>query len=292
LAIGDHSIWCDVFGGCIDSGFSMMGSKPQNIEDFTGEWKPSGTQRNYKTCPVCGNNTWHLYVDPTTGRWMCFAGEHGAGGQVQVEPSAAHLRALLERPAPVKWPEIDLPEYNKLSSAAINYICERGFEYGVLESKYGIRQTGLRLLIPYFDKIGRLIYWNKRKFAEGYDQFHEKTYVAAPGRHPLYVPFYGGAPFVIVEGCFDAIRCAEAGCYAVALGGKSLPKYLMQDLLRLSEPFECVYIMLDGDAMSASLKLRNQLSPYKRSIVVVLPDGTDPADHSEQQIQALLEASP
>ena len=39
----------------------------------------SGTQINIKECPVCGSNSWKVYLNAETGLGNCFAGDHPPG---------------------------------------------------------------------------------------------------------------------------------------------------------------------------------------------------------------------
>lgn len=39
----------------------------------------SGTQINVKECPVCGSNSWKVYLNSDTGAGNCFAGDHPPG---------------------------------------------------------------------------------------------------------------------------------------------------------------------------------------------------------------------
>jgi hypothetical protein len=120
-------------------------------------------------------------------------------------------------------------------------------------------------------------------------------YLNADGPHPLYVPRWvrgrkvpKGADVVVVEGAFDAMKvdhCTDLP--VVAIGGKSLPKYLLHDLLDLAPGR--VRVMLDADALGASLKLSGQLAPFVDRVErVVLPSGSDPAALGADTLRGLL----
>lgn len=247
--------------------------KPQSLSDFAGESRASGNQINYKNCPVCGSTSWKLYVNPETGAWYCFAGGHSAGGKVEAgsamdltvrtQDMMAKLGAAAGRAIDrmIAWPEVELPPFTQLSVEARAYMENRGFDQDVVE-KHGIvewEDKG-RVLIPYFDRSGRIIYWNARTYRD-----HTPKYLAAPGRHPLYIAQWTQAPrrVIIVEGTLDAIALQRVmpAFQVVALGGKSVPKYLMGDLREqtsrsiLKRPI----IYLDDDAMAGAIKLRDNI---------------------------------
>ena len=136
-----------------------------------------------------------------------------------------------------------------------------------------------RIVIPYFDESGALIYWNSRLYSDRLG--HGPKYMAAPGKHPLFrAPlFTREAPsgkLAICEGVFDAIAIASVGYGALALGGKSLPRYLRPQLLRECANVSRLLVCLDPDAMADALKLRSQLSDVCDPRIVLLPH--DPAD--------------
>ena len=258
---------------------------PRSISDFTGEVRQSGNQLNFRTCPVCGSDKYKLYVDPVTGKWFCFAGEHHRGGQVEVGAQAdpnAEGRAILDlmdKSSPKQeWAEVSMPPFEPLSKRARRYMERRGInEYWC--RRYGIVEwtDKFRVLWPYFDEKGTLIYWNSRSYSDNLAE--GPKYIAAPGRHPLYVTERRGVwdSVVLVEGAFDAwaVNIVDPTAKAVALGGKTLPRYLRKDLRNLlngatlSIPLK---IALDPDATREALYLRDRFG----GDIIDLP--MDPAD--------------
>ena len=104
-------------------------------------------------------------------------------------------------------------------------------------------------------------------------------YLAASGRHPLYVrKTWTPAPeIIVVEGVFDAEAVERhTGLKCCALGGKFLPKYLEPDLLGLAT--ERVVLLLDPDALGDAIKLRSRLQTKRQVKIIPLPVGQDPAD--------------
>jgi len=199
---------------------------------------------------------------------------------------------------PPKWNPVELPPFSPLSDAAHTFLAEK---YGLSRgqsARYSLVEgaaepyTG-RIIIPYFDTRGDTIYYNARVYmANGLPK-----YKSADGKHPLYMPlplmpwlWPTPRPIVLVEGCFDAIKAAEAGMPVVAIGGTSLPRHLMPSLVELvgRRP---VAIALDSDALDKSLALQRKLQPFLAGEVrtVMLPAGHDPGSMSIDQLQEVLQ---
>ncbi len=256
--------------------------QPKADEDFQGNCKDSGTQVNYQNCPVCGDARWKVYLDPMTGKWFCFA--HDGGGLV--ETSAARdtwatdvldqLAGKHRRIDAIDWPERDLPRWEPLCRRAVRYLASRGIDER-LARKLGIveMEDRMRVVLPFFGPTGRVIYWSARAYTpleEG------PKYLGAGGKHPLYVlPDWTPADHVVVvEGAFDAIAVRQhTGAKVVALGGKSLPRYLQPELLGLVR--QRVTLLLDSDALAAALTIKGKLPPHLDVRIVPLPGGEDPA---------------
>lgn len=254
--------------------------KPRRMSDFVGASRPSGTQMCYQNCPECGAGGWKLYVAPATGKWFCF--KHNSGGMVAVDlPStgagAAILAMLEPQPVELTWREIQLPNWTPLCPRALRYLLKRGVGSGVTRRLGLVEMTDrMRILFPYRDDRGQIVWWNSR----AYTSLEEgPKYLGAPGRHPLYVlPDWRPSPdVVLVEGVLDAVAVWQhlPGVTAVALGGKSLPKYLELELLALATGR--VSIMLDNDALAHALGLQMRLRSVRETRVVQLPAGEDPA---------------
>jgi hypothetical protein len=163
-----------------------------------------------------------------------------------------------------EWSEVTLPSFEPLSKRALRYLDNRGIDEEFARGM-GIVEWSerFRILWPYLDDQGRQIYWNSRAYslnlAEG------PKYMAAPGRHPLYVPRRPDHPskVVIVEGAFDAwaVNIVDQDALAVALGGKTLPRYLRRDLRKLLNGATLSVppvIALDPDALPEAMAFRDR----------------------------------
>lgn len=272
---------------------------PTTLADFRGDCSPAGTQLNFQHCPVCGSDEKKVYVNPEDGTWFCFAGSHHAGGKVDVglddaSPGADLLRQL-ERLVPdeVIWSETEMPPWEPLSRSAIRYLLNR------MIGPEDARCLGLvewtdqgRILVPYFSG-GELIFWTGRRYSKAYGE--GPKYMSQPGKKPLYFPvgaavesWFDFNSVTLVEGVFDAIRVTQAGCPAVALGGKSLPSYHYKEFLTFAEPYGIINVMLDEDALGDALKIQDTLSARTDAEVRIIPIEGDPADMPKHEIRRLL----
>ena len=262
-----------------------MGTLPRTLSDFSGPTRTSGEQVVYQLCPVCGGNRWKTYVNPVTGLWWCHDPQHSGGGRVDIgSPLTGQGQAILsalERPGTpqqIRWPEVQVPSWERLTGRARRYLQKRGISIAQAE-RLGIAemQDKMRVIVPYFGPDGSIIYWTARKYSTLEDG---PKYLASSGKHPLYV-LPGWHPtdhVVVVEGVFDAIAVHQAGLGpVVALGGKFLPAYLRPDLDSLVCSGGHVTVVLDSDALAAAIQLRNKLVTKYSVSIVPLPVGEDPA---------------
>ena len=261
--------------------------------DFVGPSRSSGTQISYQHCPVCGADNWKTYLNPATGAWYCFAGQHSGGGKINVGASFSPMADLRDKLARTntspEWPQMDMPPNYPFGYRARRYLEARGFDpdrcaaLGLAEHR-----TEERIVIPFPGSHGKYIYWSARAYAAGI----APKYLSAPGKHPLYVlpRWQPHDTVVLVEGPMDALAVyMNTGLPTIALCGKSLPKYLEPDLLHLVTK-HCI-VMLDGSALGDALKIAMRLRSRVRTTVVPIPADADPADlgpHVKEYIDEVM----
>lgn len=277
--------------------------KPRRLEDFHGPRKQSGQQWNFRDCPVCGSAAWKVYVNPETGKWICFAGICGARGQVRTFTSAETLRDRLftRGRGVVRFPAMDLPDHRPLGEAATKVVRLR---YNVYAPHQYLLVEGLgdweeRILIPYAEKDGTIIYFSGRSV---WSSGPLPKYKGAGGKHPLYIPqhvrkldrllmYDVKRSVVLVEGAFDAMSLhARLRVDAVALGGKTLAEHLVPHLKEYVDGRR-IFIMLDPDALSNALALKHKLDglfPKSEVRILQLPGGTDPASAKAEVLGGVL----
>lgn len=238
----------------------------------SGNSRQSGNQLVFQVCPANGCK-WKTYLNPETGAWICF--KCNARGVARGYQSP--MQALLQKIFPVATrtahpEEISLPEWEPLTKMATRYLLSRGISS---PAQFGIVSLvgSPRILIPYYGPYGRVIYWTTRSYMDD----GKPKYMTAPGKHPLYVlpewtTYEDEVTFV--EGVFDAIAHFSAtGKPTVAIGGKTLPSYLVPSVDYISCGSRTV--MLDSDALAYSVRLAKLLGGKFK----MLPPGHDPASY-------------
>jgi len=270
--------------------------RPVTLDDFDGPFRLSGDEVNFRNCPICKDSRWKIYVNSSTGFWVCFAGDCNSRGRIDIGSSTDSLLRRISdarnpqpTPAPWNWPDCELPETYALTAfqKPWNYLMQRG--YNIPQNPYHLRITRTDVFIPYFGKTGEVIYWSMRDVTGS----RATKYLNMPGRHPLYVPAFSCGVFakvprlVVVEGAFDAMQVHAAGYACTALGGTSLPRYLRGDLTDLVT--ERVTVMLDSDALSRALKIEADLQDQVPADIAMCVRGRDPGSMSVEEIRVALD---
>lgn len=269
--------------------------RPRTLDDLTGPYKV-GRQITYRDCPMCGRDTWKVYVDGESGLYKCF----GCNAAGKLDMGHANVLATLyatRQAPPVKWAPIELPPFGSLSDTALDFLRTK---YGLGPSeaaRYSLVEGAAdpyagRILIPYVGYMGDIVYFNSRTYLG-----EVPKYKAAEGRHPLYVPSWlgsagrvnGGSTLYLVEGTFDAMKMDLAGFRAIAIGGTALPRYLYPALRELAGATP-VRVLLDSDALDKGLSLVRRLQPFVRGQVEVnvMPAGADPASLTIEELREIL----
>jgi DNA primase len=144
----------------------------------------------------------------------------------------------------------DLPSSNRTRSAAEEYLKTRGIPTdGLFVCTAGRYKN--RIIIPYRDRAGRLIYYNGRYIG---DPGTNLRYLGPPKElgigkgDVLYSRFWPskGDKVYIVEGEIDSMSLDLSGLKSVALGGKNLTDAQI-DMLKGTKPVVC----LDADDSGA-----------------------------------------
>ena len=265
---------------------------PRTLADFTGSYKGSGEEHNYQCCPVCGADGWKVYVNTQTGKWFCFAAQHGKGGVVESdnwsEQARVELLAMLDGTSSTaqNWVETDLPKWVPLTETAQSYLCKRGVSSWASQRLSMVEMADQpRIIVPFFGAQGKLIYWTARS----YMPTTTPKYLSAPGVHPPFMlPRWERVDSaVLVEGVFDAIAVWQAtGLPVLALGGKTISAVVEREVRQLVR--EHVTIMLDGDAVAQAIDLSQKLMDLYSTKLVVPAMGADPGSMSAEELKVRL----
>lgn len=134
---------------------------------------------------------------------------------------------------------------------AVNYLTGRKLP---VEGLYYHEQ---RIIIPYYDRFGKLVYWNGRHIGDSSLRYLGPSKAVGIGKSDvLYCPCWQKGKIYLVEGEFDALSLYLCGFNGVACGGKYLDDKQIE-LLR----GEMICLCLDNDAsgLNGVIEMGNRL---------------------------------
>lgn len=181
----------------------------------------------------------------------------------------------------VKKPKLDLPPYAEYISElphsswgrkkSIAYLEDRGFSSdGFLYCQDGDYKN--RIIIPYYDKEGTLIYWNTRTIGKSKLRYMGPPKSVGIGKSDvLYVPRWpekSGTKVYVTEGEFDALTLSICGFYSAACGGKSLSD---KQLMMLKDYKVCLALDQDNAGFEALLTMGKKLISFGVKVSFIRP---------------------
>jgi DNA primase len=234
-----------------------------------------------------------MRIDSLTGIYNCFScgykgnllKEHGI--RIQLQDLKVH--SILKKIQNIRNTGMDFPmgytpfrtEYRGVSAETIGYF--EAFTHPDYEDRLMFPLRDISGGIQCF--IGRYIHSNlnpKYKF------YPDKTVPPLFPARPISIE---EESIILVEGIFDAMNCIDKGLQNVqaALGTTTMHKTFRQKLEYLKIlGVQKIYVMFDGDeaGTKAGEKLVNLItqSGMFLSEQVILPEGIDPGDLTEEQI--------
>jgi hypothetical protein len=138
----------------------------------------------------------------------------------------------------------DLPSSNYIRKAACDYLNSRKINYEkLLLCTSGNYKN--RIIIPYYNKHGDLIYYNGRYVGDSNLRYLGPPKELGIGKGDvLYVPDWpeDGEKIYLAEGEFDAMSLRQCGLYSAAFGGKNLS----EAQIKIIKPYIPV-LCLDAD---------------------------------------------
>jgi hypothetical protein len=184
-----------------------------------------------------------------------------------------------EAPPPPPVPKLNLPEGSFLidSLPSNSWWKEKALEYLVARK---IPSEGLyictekpykaRIIIPYYDENGQLIYWNGRHFGSAKAKYLGPPKECGVGKSDvIFVPGGKmpppGSTIHICEGEFNAISLTLSGLYAAACGGKNMSE-------RQALMFREYNVVLCLDRDKAGTKGTESMSDMVSKLLIALGD--------------------
>jgi hypothetical protein len=152
------------------------------------------------------------------------------------------------------FPIKSLPAWNSFRQKAEKYLNKRKIPIeGLLVSTSGKYRN--RIVIPYYDINGNLIYYNCRAMGDEIPKYRGPSKELGIGKEDvLYIPKYPpkSSKLYLTEGEFDCMTLVLCGLYGAALGGKVLSetwtgRVLSKTQLQILKDFQPVVIALDND---------------------------------------------
>jgi hypothetical protein len=181
---------------------------------------------------------------------------------------------------------------------AFSYLLRRGFtKYHIEKYKLHFTATGWyqhRIIVPVYNN-GVLVNWLGRRFSPSANggrymncrlngsiiRFAETLYGAET---------WSGEVLRIVEGAFDKMRIGDTSLSLNRSQFSRKQRNIITSLAKRSTP---VHIILDPEAEHRAISIGEELSPFTPRIKIVrLPDESDPASLSFEEIQEAETASP
>jgi hypothetical protein len=219
-----------------------------------------------------------------------------------VEPPAR----LLSLPASFKPLKKGGPHWDYMHGPDRGYV---NWEIKELVSRFDLREAwrdrdwAWRVIIPIYDEHGKVITWTGRAIAKS--RLRYKTLSPDPEKesNPAKAPITdhlfdmknlmkGGKFLAITEGPFDVmslwlethiIRQAQVTC----LFGKAISPPQIDDIVKLRNLYEAIFLLLDPDASLDMMRMTSHLTALGVKLVVQ-KTGKDPGEMSHGERLALL----
>ena len=204
-----------------------------------------------------------------------------------------------KKPSKEELPMFDGVQEEGLKGRFFRYVMKRGFtkeEAKRVVDEYDLRcclhgEYAGRLIIPFYFE-GKYVGGTARAVGKSDKRFLSYPH-GATIKTILYnydAALYGGNALFVVEGPVDTIKVdffvKKKNCAAVGLLGTGFTQKQIVLLQKLQPLYNNLFLLLDADAISVSLRLQQYLPGSK---ILVLPEGVkDPGDLTKNQVLALL----
>ncbi|MEM2900233.1 MAG: DnaB-like helicase C-terminal domain-containing protein [Thermoplasmata archaeon] len=243
------------------------------------EYKLSGLdQLNIKTCPFCGDQKWHFYINRLTGLYCCFKSECQASGNFAQLRKHVDSELLTLESKPIAIDKISIASMHEAlmnDREGRRWLLARKISTDAMEHfKLGIkyRNNDKQLVIPY-------IYKSEIRNVKFRHLNEKKFYQTTGGERLLYnadaLEIEPCDSIIVVEGELDCIAGWSQGIKNIvsvpdgADSPKSLTGYWI-DLLATKKVYICFDNDISGERGTYHLAKRLQ---YKNCFYVKLPDG-------------------
>ena len=246
--------------------------------------------------PFVAHHKPKLQINIHTGKWHCWVSETGGYSIFQlfkkISAQQKHFDELRELVDDDYWgaprtqktlkksvllPKEFKPLWNGENSVikthALSYLHKRGIsKEDIIKYNIGYCDVGLytnRIIIPSYDSEGELNFFVGRDFYKSKMKYRNSPTTKDVIGFELFVNW--DEPIILVEGPLDAIT-VKRNC--IPLFGKTIMSSLYKQIMKNN--VKTIYICLDNDAMSDSLKMVENLLKEEIDIYLIRLDQKDP----------------
>ena len=172
---------------------------------------------------------------------------------------------------------------------ALKFLMERGLtEQDILKYNIGYCESGLfsnRVIIPSYDENGQLNFFVGRDIYDSPMKYKNSSTTKDVVGFELFVNW--DEPIVLCEGPFDAIAIRR-NC--IPLFGKQILKSLKRKIIQ--KKVSQIYISLDQDAISDSLKMVEEFMNHNIDVYFVKLTEKDPSDLGFRKMVDVIKQTP
>ena len=259
--------------------------------------------------PFISHHKPKLQINVNTGKWHCWVSNNGGHNLYnlfkKLNVSTKYFDELKELTKDDDWqfqkqikkdsktilslPNEFKPFYDSKDSIvkkhALKYLNSRGVTSDdILKYNIGYCDGGTyanRIIIPSYSSDGELNYFVGRDIYEGGFKYKNPPVSKDVIGFDLFINW--DEPIILCEGVFDAIAIRRN---AIPLFGKTIPKSLMKKIYE--KQTKQIYILLDSDAISDSIKMTDNLMKNGINVYYVNLSEEDPSDMGFKKVINLI----
>jgi DNA primase len=265
------------------------------VKGKLGAYRTRGAELVFKDCPFCGNAKWNFEFNTSKILGHCWVCGKGVSLQYLLwildiqfigelpKTTRKNIHSREELVGELRLPAGTIPiEQCKIKDKVIGYLSSRGITeedikiYEIMWCEYQMSPEGKRIemqrvLFPFRNSVGNLIFWTARTIYKGV----KPKYLGCSSVKSDRIIMYKGIrsePVMVVEGVFDAIRVNKDGYSVVILLGSGLYENVVS-YLRFMKRKVC--LVLDSDMISKQQKYADFLEKelgYGMVDAVYLPE--------------------
>jgi len=259
--------------------------------------------------PFISHHKPKLQINTQTQKWHCWVSNQGGHNLFQLFKKLKASREQFDELSDIVGkPKSLSPKYEKnkqkdivrlpnefkplwkgnvsiIKKHALVYLKNRGINMvDIIRYGMGYCEEGLyanRIIVPSYSSDGDLNYFVGRDIYGGGFKYKNPPVSKDVIGFDLFINW--NEPIVLCEGVFDAIAIRRN---AIPLFGKTIPKSLMKKIYE--KQVKQIYILLDSDAISDSIKMTDNLMKNGINVYYVNLSEEDPSDMGFKKVINLI----